>query len=80
MRLFFSTLPTVGEISCVQLFPGSGRSGRDCVCAQMYACKYVPVLQRETLLKQLEVNAQDMLSTTEELAIHEESEEQNYDV
>ena len=38
------------------------------------------VLQRETLLKQLEVNAQDMLSTTEELAIHEESEEQNYDV
>ncbi|XP_070176938.1 rab-like protein 6 isoform X2 [Littorina saxatilis] len=37
-------------------------------------------LQRETLLKQLEVNAKDMLSTTEELAIHEESEEQNYDL
>ncbi|XP_076454482.1 rab-like protein 6 [Babylonia areolata] len=37
-------------------------------------------LQRETLLKQLEVNAQDMISTTQELAIHEESEEQNYEV
>nr|KAG5693200.1 hypothetical protein BaRGS_014090 [Batillaria attramentaria] len=37
-------------------------------------------LQRETLLKQLEVNSQDMQSTIEELAIHEDSEEQNYDV
>ncbi|KAL8612132.1 hypothetical protein ACOMHN_021945 [Nucella lapillus] len=37
-------------------------------------------LQRETLLKQLEVNTQDMVSTTQELSIHEESEEQNYDV
>lgn len=37
-------------------------------------------LQRETLLKQLEVNTQDMASTVEELSIHEDSEEQNYDV
>ncbi|PVD22437.1 hypothetical protein C0Q70_18249 [Pomacea canaliculata] len=35
---------------------------------------------RETLLKQLEINNQDMKSTIEELTIHEESEEQNYDV
>ena len=71
---------------CTDVFLHHQNWERICVCScflaspQMYACKYVPVLQRETLLKQLEVNAQDMLSTTEELAIHEESEEQNYDV
>ncbi|XP_074655392.1 rab-like protein 6 isoform X2 [Tubulanus polymorphus] len=37
-------------------------------------------LQRETLLKQLELNSSDIDSTLEELNIHEESEEQNYDV
>lgn len=37
-------------------------------------------LQRETLLKQLEINQEDLNSTIEELDIHEESEEQNYDV
>ncbi|XP_059150976.1 rab-like protein 6 isoform X2 [Physella acuta] len=37
-------------------------------------------LQRETLLKQLETNTNDMLSTVEELEIHEDSEEQNYDI
>ncbi|VDI12638.1 Hypothetical predicted protein [Mytilus galloprovincialis] len=37
-------------------------------------------LQRESLLKQLEVNSEDFRSTVEELDIHEESEEQNYDV
>lgn len=37
-------------------------------------------LQREALLKQLEINTQDMTSTVDELDIHEESEEQNYDV
>ncbi|KAK3092965.1 hypothetical protein FSP39_009445 [Pinctada imbricata] len=35
-------------------------------------------LQRETLLKQLEINGEDLQSTMEELDIHEESEEQNY--
>ena len=38
------------------------------------------VFQRETLLKQLEINQEDLNSTIEELDIHEESEEQNYDV
>lgn len=38
------------------------------------------ILQRESLLKQLEVNSEDFRSTVEELDIHEESEEQNYDV
>ena len=38
------------------------------------------LLQREALLKQLEINTDDMNSTIEELDIHEESEEQNYDV
>lgn len=38
------------------------------------------ILQRESLLKQLEVNSEDLRSTVEELDIHEESEEQNYDV
>ena len=71
---------------CTAVFLHHQNWERICVCScfpassQMHACKYVTVLQRETLLKQLEVNAQDMLSTTEELAIHEESEEQNYDV
>lgn len=37
-------------------------------------------LQRVTLLKQLEINSEDILSTIEELNIHEESEEQNYDI
>ncbi|XP_060602518.1 rab-like protein 6 [Ruditapes philippinarum] len=37
-------------------------------------------LQRETLLKQLEINSEDIRCTEEELDIHEESEEQNYDV
>ncbi|XP_046371372.1 rab-like protein 6 [Haliotis rufescens] len=37
-------------------------------------------LQRETLLKQLETNTQDMLSTVAELDIHDDSEEQNYDI
>ncbi|CAG5135666.1 unnamed protein product, partial [Candidula unifasciata] len=37
-------------------------------------------LQRETLLKQLETNMNDMMSTVEELEIHEDSEEQNYDL
>ena len=33
-----------------------------------------------TLLKQLEINSEDIRSTIEELNIHEESEEQNYDM
>ncbi|BFZ05707.1 hypothetical protein BsWGS_08746 [Bradybaena similaris] len=37
-------------------------------------------LQRETLQKQLETNMNDMMSTVEELEIHEDSEEQNYDL
>ncbi|GFR79798.1 rab-like protein 6 [Elysia marginata] len=37
-------------------------------------------LQRETLLKQLETNSNDIQSTVEELEIHEDSEEQNYDL
>ncbi|RUS87074.1 hypothetical protein EGW08_005150, partial [Elysia chlorotica] len=37
-------------------------------------------LQRETLLKQLETNSSDIESTVEELEIHEDSEEQNYDM
>lgn len=37
-------------------------------------------LQRETLLSQLKTNQEDMLSTVAELDVHEESEEQNYDV
>lgn len=37
-------------------------------------------LQRVTLLKQLEINSEDIRSTIEELNIHEESEEQNYDI
>ncbi|KAG1653049.1 Nitric oxide synthase, brain [Nymphon striatum] len=37
-------------------------------------------LQRETLLRQLETNAQEIETTNEELDIHQESEEQNYDV
>lgn len=41
---------------------------------------YVYCWQRETLMKQLEINVLDMESTLEELDIHEESEEQNYDV
>lgn len=37
------------------------------------------LLQRETLMKQLQVNAEDTESTLEELQIHKESEEQNYE-
>ncbi|CAH1785865.1 unnamed protein product [Owenia fusiformis] len=37
-------------------------------------------LQRETLLKQLELNTRDFTSTIEELSLQEESEEQNYDI
>ncbi|KAK6195854.1 hypothetical protein SNE40_001196 [Patella caerulea] len=37
-------------------------------------------LQRQTLLKQLETNTDDLNSTIEELEIHEDSEEQNYDL
>lgn len=37
------------------------------------------LLQRETLLKQLQVNAEDTESTLEELQIHKETEEQDYD-
>ncbi|GAB1607802.1 rab-like protein 6 isoform X1 [Argonauta hians] len=37
-------------------------------------------LQRVTLLKQLEINSEDIRSTIQELNIHEESEEQNYDI
>lgn len=37
------------------------------------------LLQRETLLKQLQVNAEDMESTLEELQIHKETEEQDYE-
>lgn len=36
------------------------------------------LLQRETLLKQLQVNSEDMESTLEELQIHKETEEQDY--
>ncbi|XP_068694737.1 rab-like protein 6 isoform X1 [Montipora foliosa] len=37
------------------------------------------LLQRETLLKQLQVNAEDTESTLEELQIHKETEEQDYE-
>lgn len=37
-------------------------------------------LQRETLLQQLETNKQEMRTVIDELDIHEESEEQNYDL
>ncbi|XP_035694236.1 rab-like protein 6 [Branchiostoma floridae] len=37
-------------------------------------------LQRETLLRQLETNKRDMMAMIEELGIHSESEEQNYDL
>ncbi|XP_074636936.1 rab-like protein 6 isoform X2 [Acropora palmata] len=37
------------------------------------------LLQRETLLKQLQVNAEDTESTLEELLIHKETEEQDYE-
>lgn len=36
--------------------------------------------QRETLLQQLETNKQEMRTVIDELDIHEESEEQNYDL
>ena len=36
--------------------------------------------QRETLLKQLETNSFEIQSTLAELDIHEESEEQNYEL
>ncbi|XP_002740305.1 rab-like protein 6 [Saccoglossus kowalevskii] len=38
------------------------------------------ILQRETLMRQLETNQKDIDSTLEELHIHGESEEQNYDM
>ncbi|XP_019634810.1 PREDICTED: rab-like protein 6 [Branchiostoma belcheri] len=37
-------------------------------------------LQRETLLRQLETNKRDMVAMIEELGIHSESEEQNYEL
>ena len=37
-------------------------------------------LQRETLLRQLDTNSVDIESTLEELNIHAESEDQNYDM
>ena len=36
--------------------------------------------QRETLLQQLETNRKEMKTVIDELDIHEESEEQNYDM
>ncbi|XP_078472122.1 rab-like protein 6 isoform X2 [Lampetra planeri] len=37
-------------------------------------------LQRETLLRQLETNQLDMDATMEELSVHDQSEEQNYEI
>ena len=37
-------------------------------------------LQRETLLKQLETNSREIQSTLTELDVHEDSEEQNYEM
>ncbi|ESO86528.1 hypothetical protein LOTGIDRAFT_194959, partial [Lottia gigantea] len=37
-------------------------------------------LQRQTLLKQLETNTDDLNTTVQELEVHEDSEEQNYDL
>ena len=38
------------------------------------------LFQRETLLKQLEINAHEIETTNQELTLHEESEDQNYDL
>ena len=38
------------------------------------------ILQREALLRQLETNRMGMQAVVEELALHEDSEEQNYEV
>jgi len=38
------------------------------------------VAQRETLIRQLDTNTEEIESTVQELDMHEESEEQNYEL
>ena len=41
---------------------------------------FIHLFQRETLLNQLETNTREIELTNEELDLHEDSEEQNYDL
>ncbi|XP_033763013.1 rab-like protein 6 [Pecten maximus] len=79
-RYFCLHLQRPGEAATVRYAESSMRNGFGLKYLHKFFNLPFLQLQRETLLKQLEVNKDDMLSTIEELDIHEESEEQNYDV
>lgn len=79
-RYFCLHLQRPGEAATVRYAESSMRNGFGLKYLHKFFNLPFLQLQRETLMKQLEVNKDDMLSTIEELDIHEESEEQNYDV
>ncbi|XP_060065693.1 rab-like protein 6 [Ylistrum balloti] len=79
-RYFCLHLQRPGEAATVRYAESSMRNGFGLKYLHKFFNLPFLQLQRETLLKQLEVNKEDMLSTIDELDIHEESEEQNYDV
>ncbi|KAL5012563.1 hypothetical protein ScPMuIL_011114 [Solemya velum] len=79
-RYFVMNIERPGEAAPVRYAESSMRNGFGLKYLHKFFNLPFLQLQRETLLKQLEINTQDIASTTEELDIHEESEEQNYDI
>ncbi|XP_055947888.1 rab-like protein 6 isoform X1 [Argiope bruennichi] len=80
VRFFIDSLERPGDSAQIRYAEGSMRNGFGLKYLHKFFNLPFLQLQRETLLKQLEINNSEIQATVEELDCLSESEEQNYDV